>query len=210
MENEVRYYFSSNKITDLLNKIIIFNDLSQGYRTYEKTIQYDHPSEQMSFYNKEIDGRFRFRISINEIQSKCKLSWKRRIKNNLNTDDINTEEEVELNIKVEEKDNFEFIVEEVLKMKKIESYERYRTTFSNEEVEIALDEYPFGLALEIESKVSNEKSREVIEKWLEKLELKLENSYKLSWDDKYTELCLQQGIENFKHVAFGLPMPEVK
>ena len=43
----------------------------------------------------------------------------------------------------------------------------------------------------------------------EQLELKPENAYRLSWDDKYTELCRQQNIESYKHVRFGLPMPKV-
>ena len=32
-----------------------------------------------------------------------------------------------------------FIIENVLKMKDVESYERYRTTFVNDEIEIAVD-----------------------------------------------------------------------
>ena len=50
--------------------------------------------------------------------------------------------------------------------KLIESYERYRNIFENEEIEIALDEYPFGLALEIESKNNRE---ETIQKIIEQL-----------------------------------------
>ena len=34
----------------------------------------------------------------------------------------------------------------------VESYERYRTVFENEDVEISVDEYPFGICLEIENK----------------------------------------------------------
>ena len=43
----------------------------------------------------------------------------------------------------------------------------------------------------------------------EQLELKPENAYRLSWDDKYTELCRQQNIESYNHVRVGLPMPKV-
>ena len=53
-----------------------------------------------------------------------------------------------------------FIINNVLKKKSIESYERYRTIFTNEDVEISVDEYPFGIALEIENK-SNDKDPEV-------------------------------------------------
>ena len=41
------------------------------------------------------------------------------------------------------------------------------------------------------------------------LGLKQEDAFRLSWDDKYTELCKQQNIEIFKHVKFDLPMPKV-
>ena len=93
-------------------------------------------------------------------------------------------------------------------MEEVESYERYRTTFINNEVEIAIDEYPFGLALEIESKGYNPKF--IIEKYLEFLNLSYGDSYKLSWDDKYTSLCNEQNIEIYKDVTFDKPMPEVK
>ena len=36
--------------------------------------------------------------------------------------------------------------------KVVDSYEKYRTIFTNEDVEISIDEYPFGIALEIENK----------------------------------------------------------
>ncbi len=61
-------------------------------------------------------------------------------------------EEVELNIKPEEYENLMSIINNVIKMKKVESYERYRTTFINDDIEISVYEYPFGIALEIENK----------------------------------------------------------
>jgi hypothetical protein len=33
--------------------------------------------------------------------------------------------------------------------------QRYRTIFKNEEIEIAVDRYPFGIALEIENKMDD-------------------------------------------------------
>ena len=48
-----------------------------------------------------------------------------------------------------------------------------------------------------------------ISKQLDKLKLKSQNAYRLSWDDKYTELCKKQNIEIFKQVKFGLPMPKI-
>lgn len=97
----------------------------------------------------------------------------------------------------------------VLKMKSIKSYERYRTIFTNDDVEISVDEYPFGIALESENKSNNKNPELVVKKWTELLGLNIKDAYRLSWNDKYTELCKEQGIEHFNHVTFELPMPKV-
>lgn len=208
MEYEVRYYFSTEKLNDIILKLKNIKELQMNERSYEKTTQFDHPDEKTSFYSKEIDGRFRVRVTKNETNSKCKLSWKRRIKSTLSTD-VNKEEEVELTIKSDEYENLMFIINNVLKMKSIESYERYRTIFTNEDVEISVDEYPFGIALEIENKSNDKDPEVVVKKWTELLGLNIKDAYRLSWDDKYTELCKEQGIEHYNHVTFDLPMPKV-
>ena len=94
-------------------------------------------------------------------------------------------------------------------MKSIESYERYRTIFTNDDVEFSVDEYPFGIALEIENKSNNKNPELVVKKWTELLGLNTKDAYRLSWNDRYTELCKEQGIEHFNHVTFELPMPKV-
>ena len=208
MEFEIRFYFPKNKKQFLEKKLDGFQELECSPRTYEKTMQFDHPCPEMSFYQKEIDGRFRLRVSSNSEQERCKISWKRRL-NDTTDGNINKEEEVELTILPEEQENLLFLLEKVIKMRCVESYERYRTTFSNDEVEIALDKYPFGIALEIESK-NREEAGDEIENWADKLGLKITNAYRLSWDDKYAELCKEQGVQQENHVEFGKPMPEVK
>lgn len=209
VEYEVRYYFSYKKLNNIIKKLKNVSDLTMGARSYEKTSQFDHPSENMTFYSKDIDGRFRIRITKNDEASKCKISWKRRIPET-QVDTVNKEEEVELTIKYEEYENLMFIINNVLKMKPIESYERYRTIFFNSDIEISVDEYPFGVALEIENKSIENNPKKTVEKWVEILELNINDSYRLSWDDKYSELCKEQGIKQYKHVTFDLPMPEVK
>ena len=145
-------------------------------------------------------------ISSNEL-IKLESSYN-KIKNEYYSD-INKEEEVELNIMANEYDNLIFIVKNVLHMNEVESYERYRTTYSNNEIEIALDEYPFGLAVEIEAK-KEENSENIVRKYVDMLNLDANRKYRLSWDDKYEELCKDQNIEHFNHVAFNKEMPEVK
>lgn len=208
MEYEVRYYFSKDKLESIINKLKNTYNITMKDRCYEKTSQYDHPCENMSFYTKEIDGRFRIRVSKNEKFSKCKISWKRRIPSTRSSD-VNKEEEVEITINYEEYENLKFIINNVLKMKDIESYERYRTVFVNDEIEIAVDEYPFGIALEIENKSENGDPEEIVKKWTELLGLDIKKSYPLSWDDKYSELCKKQGVTQFNHVTFDKPMPKV-
>lgn len=209
MEYEVRYYFNSKKLEAIVNKLKKIDGLLMQGRFYEKTTQFDHPNDNNSFYSKEIDGRFRVRVTKNDNLSKCKLSWKRRIPSSTDSD-VNKEEEVELSIKYEEYDNLMFIINNVLKMKNIESYERYRTIFVNDDIEIAIDEYPFAIALEIENKSTFKNPEKVVKEWTKKIGLDINKAYRLSWDDKYRELCKEQNVKQYSHVAFDLPMPEVR
>lgn len=209
MEYEVRYYYPISKKEEIEEILSKFGELKKSLRTYEKTIQFNHCDERYNFYSKEVDGRFRFRISSNEKESKCKLSWKKRLKDTT-MDNVNKEEEKEVNIEKDEVDNFLYIVSNVMKFPVVESYERYRTTYSNEDIEISIDEYPFGLALEIENKSTDKDPMEVVADWTKKMNLDINNSYRLSWDDKYKELCNEQGKEVFSEVAFDKDMPEIK
>ena len=208
MEYEVRYYYPTEKLENIIKKIKSIKELKMGSRCYEKTSQFDHPNSEMSFYSKEIDGRFRIRITKSDEIAKCKISWKRRIPTTQTTD-VNQEEEIELSIKYDEYDNLMFLINNVLKMKNVESYERYRTAFTNDEIEISVDEYPFGIALEIENKSNNTSPKRVVRKWTEILGLDIDKAYRLSWDDKYSELCKSQNIKQYNHVTFDKPMPKV-
>ena len=209
MEYEVRFYYPIGEYNNKLSLLDKIESLKNNGRKYEKTSQFNHPSPEYDFYSKEIDGRFRIRITKGEVDSNCKLSWKRRIPSTTETK-VNKEEEVELSINSDEYNNLIFLVKNVMHMTEIESYERYRTTFTNEEVEIALDEYPFGLALEIEAKTYDNNAEIIIDKYVNLLNLDYKNSYRLSWDDKYEELCSVQNKEKYNHVLFDKDMPEIK
>ena len=43
---------------------------------------------------------------------------------------------------------------------------------------------------------------EIIRKWLNILNLDIQEAFKLSWDDKYTSLCKEQGITPVKDAIF--------
>lgn len=92
----------------------------------------------------------------------------------------------------------------------VESYERYRTVFENDEVEISVDEYPFGVCVEVENKSTIKNPEDVVKNWVNRIGLEINDAYRLSWDDKYLELCKEQGVEKFNEVTFDRPMPSVK
>ena len=188
MEYEVRFYYESEELKKIIENLRKERDLKEQPRTYEKTIQYNHSDERFDFYSKEIDGRFRLRISANANDKKCKLSWKRRLKNTTETE-VNKEEEKEVRINPDDIDNFLFIVSNVMHFRTVESYERYRTVFENEEVEISVDEYPFGVCVEVENKSTKKNPEDVVKGWVNRIGLNINNAYRLSWDDKYLELC---------------------
>lgn len=208
MEYEIRFYFPSSGKERLIN-LLSSSGLTKHERNFEKTIQYDQPEPERSFYAPEIDGRLRIRIAAGRTTKSCKISWKQRTNGTRKTK-VNSEIEKEVRIDAHDYQNLQYIFEKVLKLKSVESYERYRTVFDNDEVEVALDEYPFGLALEIESRPNVQNPEQIITTWVERLGLQMAESYRLSWDDKYTELCREQGVEIFKHIDFDKPMPEVK
>lgn len=209
MEYEVRFYYGVEKLEKITQNLDGMTELIKKPRTYEKTIQYNHCDERYDFYSEEIDGRFRLRISSNEKETKCKLSWKRRLKSTTETE-VNKEEEKEVRINSNDIDNFIFIINNVMHFKVVESYERYRTVYENEDIEVSLDEYPFGLCVEIENKSIDKNPEEVVKEWVNKLGLDINSAYRLSWDDKYLELCNEQGIERYNEVTFDKKMPKVK
>jgi hypothetical protein len=209
MEYEVRFYYETGDLINILENLEKESDLKQQLRTYEKTIQYNHCDERYNFYSQEIDGRYRVRISSNDNETKCKLSWKRRLKNTTETE-VNKEEEKEVRINSADIDNFLFIISNVMHFITVESYERYRTVFENDEVEISVDEYPFGVCVEIENKSTTKNPEDVVKEWISRIGLNINDAYRLSWDDKYLELCEEQGIERFNEVTFDRPMPSVK
>lgn len=92
----------------------------------------------------------------------------------------------------------------------VESYERYRTVFVNDYIEVAVGEYPFGICVEIENKSNSDNPWEVVKYWVKQVGLDINDAYRLSWDDKYLELCEEQNVERFNEVTFDKVMPEVK
>ena len=208
METEIRFYYSINSKDKLIDYFKQFNELKYIGRYYECTDQYNHPMKEFDFYDKKIDGRFRVRKTIGENISKCMITWKRRLKDN-DKELIHKEEEIEVSINPDEYDNLCLLLENVLHLNMVESYERYRSVFSNEDVEIVVDEYPFGSCVEIENKSKNKDADKVIEEWIKKIGFNINDAYRLSWDDKYSELCNQQNKKVENIVRFNKDMPVI-
>lgn len=206
METEVRFYYSMDSKEDVLKYLKSFKELKYKGRFYECTDQYNHPMREYDFYSDDIDGRFRVRRTENDKTKKCMISWKRRLHVG---EKIHNEEEIEVSIKPEDYDELCFLLTGVLHLYLLESYERYRHVFSHKDVEIVLDEYPFGICLEIENKSKSKNGEVVIKEWLDKLGLELEDAYPLSWDDKYEELCKEQNKRIEYLVRFDKDMPSV-
>lgn len=206
VENEVRFLFSLPEEQKIITYLSTFPVLTYKGCFKEKTMQYNHPMPQYNFYSKEIDARFRLRTTVNNEIKKCTISYKRRNENFL-TEDINTEEEVEVSIKYHEVDNLIYLLENVIHMQLIESYERRRHIFANEDIEVAVDVYPFMIVIEIENKSTTKEPKSVILYYLSLLGFNLKDSYRLSWDDKYEELCKAQGVTIHKEVDFSKEMP---
>ena len=205
METEVRFFYSTNSKDKIINHLKTIKKLEYDDKYYEKTDQYNHPMKEYDFYTKEIDGRFRIRKTESISTHKCMITWKRRLNEGSNIQ----QEEVELSIKPEEYDNLLFLLNNVLHMNLIESYERYRSVFHNNDIEIVVDEYPFGIAVEVENKSKTKDGIEVVKEWVSKIGLDLKDAYPLSWDDKYLELCNEQNKKEEKIVTFDKDMPQV-
>ena len=208
METEIRFYYSNSSKDDILEYLKQFKELKFNGRFYECTDQYNHPMKKYDFYSKDIDGRFRVRKTVGDNTSKCMITWKRRLKDNVE-ELIHKEEEIEVAIKPDEYDNLCLLLDRVLHLSMVESYERYRSVFSNEDIEIVVDEYPFGICVEIENKSKVKDAESVVKEWIKKLKFNINDAYRLSWDDKYAELCKQQHKDVENIVRFNKDMPSV-
>lgn len=207
IETEVRFLYSLSEEEKILNYLKSFPQLTYKGCFDEKTIQYNHPMKEYDYYSKEIDARFRVRTTVNNEIKKCMITYKRRNENFLN-EEINTEEEVEVSINYNEVDNLIYLLENVIHMNLVESYERNRHVFSNEDIEVAVDIYPFMIAIEVENKSIEKDPKTVILYYLNLLGLNIKDSYRLSWDDKYEELCKEQNIKQYNIVDNTKEMPK--
>ena len=203
IEREIKYFFPLSESKKLKSDLQIFKYV---HTTHEMTLMFDNPNPDFSFYDKNVDGRLRLRITEHlDGNDKNKtaglLSWKQRIPDHA-LSNIRHEHEVECHISGDESENMKVILRDILKCPLISSYERERSQYRTDGLKITLDKFPFGLMLEIECEDETVDYSE-IGKVLKKLNLKEEDSSHFSCDDMYKHLCTTQGKQIKDHILFS-------
>lgn len=199
-ELEIKFLFNQKQAKLLKEKILSIPDTFYHGKKYEKTTMYDTPDR---FLDRE-DARLRVRQISQEKDSddvKVEFSYKRRIQA---SGGIKKEEEIEEKFQADVL-NFTAILRKMNYIP-ISSYERFRETYwHGDSLKITLDEFPFGYILEIEGE---KKEIKMFCKWLK---LKQSQSYALSCDDVYVDLCKKEGITPKEYILFNdKAMPQIK
>jgi len=199
VELEIKFLFNPTRASLIRKKILKIKNISYEGRFYEKITMLDNADQAM---NKE-DARLRVKEIKNEQNSRdtrIEFSYKRRLQA---TGGIKKEEEIEISF-VADADSFLKILNK-MGYEVTTSYERYREIYILKESKITLDEFPFGYILEIEGEEKE------IKKICRLLNLKISDSYALSCDDVYVDLCKREKIQPKDHILFNdLEMPKLK
>ncbi len=219
IEQEIRFYFSDEELPKLVKKLAELYEYDYSY--HEITTMYDNPNPELTFYSNEMDGRLRLRYSkavdsddfvglkSKDIvpDSKCLITWKRRLPQ-FKDEQIRHEEEIEYSVSANEFDSVRAIFEDVLGCKRVSSYERIRTFFSTDGVQVTCDKFPYGVMLELE--VEGDGTAENLYIELQRLELDRENASRLSCDDMYFKLCQDAGVTPLPDITFyDKSMPKI-
>jgi len=219
IEKEIRFFFSNNELPMLIEKLNNLYEYANSY--HEITTMYDNPNQDFTFYSKRIDGRLRLRYSkiidspmFGEAKkelfedSKCLVTWKRRAPGGL-SDPIRKEEEIEYSTPSNDFKSVKSIFENVLKCKRISSYERIRNIYLTNTLIITCDQFPYGVMLELELK--DNLNEEIIFDNVDKLGLNTKDSSSLSCDDMYFKLCKKINISPLPDILFSdTTMPKIK
>ncbi|MCC7160668.1 nucleoside monophosphate kinase [Candidatus Nomurabacteria bacterium] len=191
LEIEKKYLLTKLEV-DLLEKKCIELGLSLISHVYEKNQNFDRDN----IFEKD-DARLRLRTKIadmNEQEKSFEFTYKKR----LNTDN-GIKKETELNYNFSSVQSSENLLDlfKIIGLVEKDSYERMRKTFKNDEIQITIDEFPFGYIVEIEG------DEEMVVKYDNILNMNNFVQYSLSCDDVYAELCKKKGVKPKTHILFG-------
>lgn len=199
IEIEKKYLIKKSDVK-LIEKKCLEISLPQISYQYEKNQNFDRDG----IFEKD-DARLRLRTKIKDLNSNVKdfeFTYKKRlsIKNGI-------KKETELNYNFISNQSSENLLSifKIIGLTERDSYERRRKTFSNKDIQLTIDEFPFGYIAEVEGK-----EKKVLE--YEKL-LNMSNfvQYGASCDDVYIELCQKKRIKPKCHILFeDTKMPKLE
>ena len=211
IEREMRFYLP---LEELESRQKILKQVRYKGRYHEITIMYDNPNSAYTFYSTSIDGRLRLRAATptdkNLTDGYGLVSWKQRIPS-LKNEIMRHENEIEFSFNSAELPAVRSIFEDVLRCPKISSYERYRSHYESGDIHITLDEFPFGLMLELEIGVDSKNIEQQLMEILSQLNLNQVMVSSYSCDDMYRELCLKENKQPKQDILFNDPdMPHFR
>lgn len=181
IEIELKFEINKSEIESFSSRLKDIG-FALSKRVYELNVMYDNPSQIMQ----TTDGRIRLRKSGEDTILTYKKPLSRK----------GIKKEIEYETKVS---NFD-IMEKILKMMeftKTTSYERYRSYFHKNDIEVMIDEFPYGVFIEIEG------SERVIIGVSNDLGFNIKDNLTDSCDTIYTKRCIEKGIEPSKHILFN-------
>ncbi len=191
IEVERKYLLKKSEVVLIENRCLEIS-LPQISYQYEKNQNFDKDG----IFEKD-DARLRLRTKItnpNSQEKNFEFTYKKRltIKNG-----IKKESEIYYNFDSSQSPENLFLIFKIMGLKERDSYERTRKTFSNDEIKLTIDEFPFGYVAEIEGKEEKVKKYENL--------LSMENfpQYGASCDDLYIELCRKEGKKPKKSILFN-------
>ena len=199
LEIEKKYLVIRSEV-ELIEKKCLEVSLLLVSHQYEKNQNFDRDG----IFEKD-DARLRLRTKIKDMNSHVKnfeFTYKKRL-------------DIENGIKKETELNYNFTSDQpsenllaiftLTGLTERDSYERRRKTFTNNDIQLTIDEFPFGYIAELEGDEDK-----VLE--YEKL-LYMEGlvQYGKSCDDVYMELCQKKGVEAKRHILFAdMDMPKLE
>lgn len=191
LEVEKKYLLTKSE-ADLLEKKCLKISLSQTSYAYEKNQNFDRDN----LFEKD-DARLRLRTKIKDLNGQEKhfeFTYKKRLSIE---NGIKKENELSFNFNsTQSSENF-LALFHVIGLNEKDSYERIRKSFSNDEIQLTIDEFPFGYIAELEGE------EEMVLKYEKLLDMSNFVQYGASCDDVYTELCDKKSIKPKINILFN-------
>lgn len=191
LEIEKKFIVSKINARDIEDRCLCLG-LQKSAHAYEKNQNFDREN----MFAKD-DARLRLRTKMVDVNGQTKnfeFTYKKRI-----SVDGGIKKETELTYEFESSQSSENLISlfDIIGLSERDSYERIRKTYSNEEIQVTIDEFPFGYVIELEGEEA------FVVKYELGLDMKDYINYQKSCDDLYEDLCLKKGITPKKHILFN-------